>query len=601
MIDLRPWRPALVAVPLAVIVAMFSLQEVPEPKRPLIAPDAYDGEAAVTLARELAESSPNPRPGSDADESLASLVQARLAAVEGAQQAEQRFEADGRELRNLIAVLPGESDHQIALIAPRDVAAGSGAATSIASTAVLLEIASDLGGATHKKTLVFVSADGDSLGAAGTRRFIEDYTDADQIDAAVVISQPAAPEPRPPLVVPFSSGPQSTGIQLAETANAIVSDETGQPAGNETPLRDLLRLALPAGVGEQAPLIEAGVDAVRISSVGELPLEPSEDVSTDVSAASIDRFGRATLALMLALDGAATPLEHGPATYIGLAGNLLPGWALALVALSLLLPVAVCGALSVSASARHPQEAVQALGWTLRRTLPFLAGLFTLYLLDAVGIVPDPSFPFDPALEELGVGGRIGVVLALAAVAACFYALRPLRPPPPRASAAAAPMAVTVAAAAVFLVWLSNPYLALLLAVGLNLWLLAATGAIPGRLAAAALVVVGLIPLLLAVGDLAGRLDRGLGILPTLVLFVTGGQIGFALALLGCLLAGAGLAIIALAGPASARPAPQIRIVGARRAAPEREPGGGGGESPATSEPPRQPEESPQPDPSVYW
>ena len=125
MIDLRPWRLALVAVPLAVIVAMFSLQEVPDPRQPLIAPDAYDGEAAVTLAQELAESSANPRRGSDADEALAAMVQARFAAIEGAQQAEQRFEAGGEELRNLIAVLPGESDHQIALIAPRDVSAGS--------------------------------------------------------------------------------------------------------------------------------------------------------------------------------------------------------------------------------------------------------------------------------------------------------------------------------------------------------------------------------------------------------------------------------------------------------------------------------------------
>jgi len=593
MIDLRPWRLALLALPAAVIVAMFSLQDLPEPKQPLIAPDAYEGEVAVTLVRELAESSADPRPGSEADEELASLVQARFTAIEGAQQAEQRFEADGKELRNLLAILPGESDHQIALIAPRDVAAGSGAATSLASTAILLEIAGDFGGTSHRKTLVFVSTDGDSLGAAGTRRFVEDYTDAAQLDAAVVISQPAAPEPRSPLVIPFSSGPQSTAIQLAETANAIVSDETGQQAGNETPLRDLLRLAFPAGVGAQGPLIEAGLDAVRVSSAGELPLDPSEDLPENVSAASIDRFGRATLALMLALDGAPTPLEHGPGAYIGLAGNLLPGWALALVALALLAPVALCGGVSVSASARSPEEALRALGWTLRRALPFLAGLLALYLLDWIGLVPDPAFPFDPALEELGVGGRIGVLLALAALAGCFYLLRPLRPPAPRAAAAAAPMAVTVAAAVVFLIWLANPYLALLLAVGLNLWLVAALPTIRGRRAAAALVLSGLLPLLLASADLAERLDRGLGIAPTLVLFVSGGQIGFGFALLGCLLAGAGLAIVAAAGPTPSPPAPEIRIRGERHPARERP-------APAPQSD-RPQEERPEPDPSVYW
>ena len=250
MIDLRAWRIALLAVPLAVTVAMFSLQGVPEPRQPSIAPDAYEGDAAASLAREFAESAPDPRAGSDADNELAELVRARFTALEGAEGAEQRFEVDGKELRNLIAILPGRSERQVALIAHRDAGAGTGAATSIASTAVLLEIAASFSGATHDKTLVFVSTDGGSLGAAGARRFARDYSDVDRLDAAVVLSQPAAKEPVAPLVVPWSSGPESTGIELVETATSSVSEETGQPAGNEGPVQELLRLALPSGLGE---------------------------------------------------------------------------------------------------------------------------------------------------------------------------------------------------------------------------------------------------------------------------------------------------------------------------------------------------------------
>ena len=35
------------------------------------------------------------------------MVKARFAAIAGAEVAEQRFEADGKDLRNLIAILPG--------------------------------------------------------------------------------------------------------------------------------------------------------------------------------------------------------------------------------------------------------------------------------------------------------------------------------------------------------------------------------------------------------------------------------------------------------------------------------------------------------------
>ena len=122
--------------------------------------------------------------------------------IPGAAIAEQRFEGSFRgdevELRNLIATLPGESERQIAVLAPRDAADGSGALTSIASTAALLEIANGFSGSVHNKTLVFVSTDGSSIGALGARRFVRDYSDADRLDAAIVLSQPAAPQPRPP-------------------------------------------------------------------------------------------------------------------------------------------------------------------------------------------------------------------------------------------------------------------------------------------------------------------------------------------------------------------------------------------------------------------
>src|SRR5829696_4819366 len=300
MIDLRIWRIALLAVPVVITIAMFSLREAPQEISPGIPPDAFDPTTAAPLAKELAEKGPDPRPGSEADQLLADQVEDRFKSIPGAAISEQRFEGSFRgdevELRNLIATLPGESERQIAVLAPRD------------------------------------AADGSSMGALGARRFVRDYSDADRLDAAIVLSQPAAPQPRPPLVIPWSTGDESTSSQLADTANSTVSKETDTPAGDEGPLDDLFRLALPAGLGEQGPLVEAGLPAVRLSSDGELPIDPAEDDVENFGTDTFDRFGRATLALILSLDSSSEPIEHGPRGYIGIAGNLLPGWTIGLLA-----------------------------------------------------------------------------------------------------------------------------------------------------------------------------------------------------------------------------------------------------------------------------
>ena len=53
-----------------------------------------------------------------------------------------------------------------------------------------------------------------------------------------MLSQPALANPTPPLVIPWSTGPQSTASQLAETADSTVSNELATPAGDEGPLDD---------------------------------------------------------------------------------------------------------------------------------------------------------------------------------------------------------------------------------------------------------------------------------------------------------------------------------------------------------------------------
>jgi hypothetical protein len=606
MIDLRLYRYALLAVPVVAVIAMFSLQGVPRDLTAGIPPDAFDPASAVPLAKELASSAPYPTPGSAADEKLAEQVKSHFAAIDGATVSEQSFDGSfsGHEvqLRNLIATLPGDSSRQVALIAPRDVARGSGATTSAAATAALLEIADSFSGAAHHKTLVFISTDGSSIGALGTKRFIRDYTGSSLLDAAIVLSQPALANPTAPLVVPWSTGAQSSASQLEETANATVSKELATPAGDEGPLDDLFRLALPAGLGEQGPLVEAGLPAVRLSADGELPLESGRDVPESFDNNTFDRFGRAALSLILALDSSPGAIDHGPKGYIGLAGNLMPGWTIALLALSLLVPAGLAAGSGLASAARSPIEAVRGFVWSLLRALPFLGALAVFLLTALVGLMPSPDFPFDPRVEALGAGATISVILALLFYCVLAFFLRPLRPPPARAVPTAAPAALLLACLATLGIWLINPYLGLVVSIGLPAWVLAASRLVPGRPAATGLILLGLVPAAVLLADLAGRFDAGLGVWHDLALMLADGQIGLGLALLASLAAGAGVAIVAVAGQVAERAAPEMRLEGeisvrrearVRAPAPELEPES---EAESEGEPGTGPEPA-QPDP----
>src|SRR5207302_6111110 len=87
------------------------------------------------------------------------------------------------------------------------------------------------------------------------------------------------------------------------------------------------RLAFPVAIGDQAPFIEAGMDAVRMSGSGELPPahpEPQPDANR------IGSIGRATLRTVFAYD-AGGAIDEAPSSYIVIAQDLLPRWSIALL------------------------------------------------------------------------------------------------------------------------------------------------------------------------------------------------------------------------------------------------------------------------------
>jgi Peptidase family M28 len=553
VIDFRIYRAAFLPVVVVLIAVAFSLEGAPGPVEPELSPAGFEPQRAFRAAREVAELAPSRPPGSEGDAAAADLVEERFAEVDGGTVSEQVFdssyEGEDVSLRNVILTLPGETERTVMVIAGRDSPRGPGAAASAAATGVLIELANVLGNFDHSKTVVLASTDGVADGASGARELAEGLAEPELIDGVVVLSQPGAAAPAQPYVVTSSVGDSSTSIQLVRTVERAVEESVGTRPQRDGTLTSLARLAVPTGLGEQAVLIDAGLDSVAISSAGERPLPAEEDDLNDLDAETLADFGGAALSAVLALDAAAAPLEHGPDAYVTTGDALLPGGVLGLLALALLLPPALAAVDGLARAARRRFEPGPALRWAGSLALPLLAALLALYLLGLLGLVPRPRFPFDPGLFGIGVG-EILAMLLLAVIAIAGYARLDLLKPPRSADPDTLPPALgLLLCLGVLLVWLVNPLLALLLTPLAHAWLLAARHPPPPRWLIVAVVVLALLPPVLAALDSLGAIGAGLW---DLVLMVAGGQIGALLAIALCLVGGCLVGLVASAGRGSA-------------------------------------------------
>lgn len=547
MIDFRLYRIAWLPALAAFVTMMFSLEGIPAPFEPAVAPAEFDADRVKANARQVLSTAPEREAGSEGDAAVADLVLERFRQIDAGTAGEQPFtaELDGTEteLRNVLLTLPGESDRVVLVVAGRDANDGAGAASSAAATAALLELAEVMGGAEHSKTLVFVSTAAAAEGAVGVRRFLESFGSLEPIEAAIVIAQPGSRDPRPPYVLRRSLDDSSTSIQLVRTAEAAIADRAGRPAEDARTLQDLARLAMPVAAGEHAALIAEGVDAIAISSAGERPLPPSQDTEEHLDTDVLSEFGSAVLGTLLAVDQSLLPLEHGPDAYVEFSGSLVPGWAIGVLALALLMPAAVAAFDAVARSARRRSGTGHALAWAGGLAAPLLGALILLYLLSGLGIVIQPAYPFDPARFDAGFG-EVLLFLLLATAALAGYLLAGLsRLPQGARREALAPALGAAAVAGALVSWVVNPYLALLLVPAAHAWVLAA-----GRPRSRALLLVAallaLLPLVLASRSALGAIGGGAW---DVIVMVTGGHIS-ALSLIAlCPVLGslAGLVILA--------------------------------------------------------
>jgi Peptidase family M28 len=488
VVDIRIYRATFVLALLALVVLMFSLGARPAPLGAELAPDAFDDPGAYATTTQIVEGQPDRRPGSAGDEAVAASVEQRLAAL-GFQTSSDRFAADvyGKDttLTNITGVLSGSSERQLLVVADRDAVKPPGA-SSASSTAVLLELARALAAVRHQKTLVFLSADGGDADGAGVRHFADSYPDKGKLDAALVIDDVAAANARRPYLVPWSTNDRRGSLQLLRTADAALRHEGGGGAGSYSAFGQFVHQMWPLTLRPQGPLVGAGIDSITLTDRGELPRPPGGDTLAGLSRLRLAKFGKSALSTLFALD-AAPGLKRSPSGYIVLGNQVLPRWSIALLVLGLLAPAFVT-ALDAFARARRRGRAVgRWLRWALASSAPILAAILAARLFELFGwlpktaseaIAPATSGRFSDSVAALGVVAAI-VVLG-------WLFLRPLaagvREAPRRADVPEAAIALTLLLSVeIALVWLADPFAALLLVPVLHLCLLTAMPEGPNR------------------------------------------------------------------------------------------------------------------------
>ena len=364
---------------------------------------------------------------------------------------------------------------------------------------------------------------------------------------------------RTPLVVPYSDGYGSSPDELQRTVSDAISQEAGIQPGAPSAIGQLAHLAFAFAPGEQGVLTAAGVPAVLVQVSGERG--PSAGAS--VSAERMEGLGRGALDAIDALDSA-LDIQPTPQAGLVLVHQIVPAWALRLLIGTLLIPVLAVLLDGLARARRRRQPVARWSAWTLACALPFLACALFAILLGALGaIAATPSIP--PAAGAMSFDGAAATaVLSCAAVLGLAWLAWPtlvrrlglqVRPTPQTPGVDVAGIAtLLVLALLACIVWVFNPYAALLIVPGLHLLLpVASPEHRPRPLAGLALLLLALIPLALLLAFYARELGYGPGELVwTATLLLAGGHIGVLAAAgwsiaCGCAVA---IALLALTPPA---------------------------------------------------
>jgi hypothetical protein len=540
MLDPRIYRTGFIAVAVAAVVLAFSLRDQAGPLTTTLDPGAFNGQNAYSLSNQIASEYPNRRPGSAGDDALAGDVTQRLSSYGFAVSTSTTSArtADGtRTLENVIATRPGFGGGSVVVIAHRD-ALSSPAPVEASGTAVLLELARALSGETHQRTIVLASISG-SAGASGALALARQLGGG--IDAVIALGDVGGSALRKPLIVPWSDGQQVAPPALRNTLASALGAQAALDPGGTSLAGQFVHLALPVTLSEQGPFGARGTPAVLLSASG----ERAPDANDQLSLGRITALGRTVLQTVNALDaGAGIPAA---APYMLYDSKVVPAWAIALLALALILPVGIATVDGLARARRRGYALVRWATWTLLAAVPFVLAALLAVGARLVGWLS--AAPPEPVAGALPVGGG-GITLLIVLgglLVGSLAVLRRLAPPPDEGTGLGVLIVLCVISLAI---WVRNPFAALLLVPALHLWMWLLDPEVRiSRGGAITLFVLGLAPPVLVVLYYAVTLGLGpLGALWSGLLMIAGGSVGLVAAIewsvaLGCVVCAAALAM----------------------------------------------------------
>ena len=519
----RLYRAAFLLVLIPVLALALTVQR-PLALTPPQLPATFDQGAALVLARELATLYPDRTPGSPGATGARQWTRAKLRQY-GFATTIDRFSArlpglGRRSLVNIVAIAPGRTRQAIVVVAHRDDDGnGPGANDNASGTAALIELARSYGSGltgparaqAPAHTIVFLSTDGGTSGSLGAARFAADPRWRRRVIAVVNLDAIGG---RQGLRIELSGDrARSPAPSLVQTAAARIAEQTGRQPRHTGPFGQLLDLAFPYSLYDQAPFVGRGIPAITITTAGIRPAGSFDDTPERLNATALGAAGRATQQLIESLDQG-LEIARGTSTYIWLDARIVKGWAIQLLLVLLLLPYLTA---VVDLTARCRRLRVR-LGPALRAYRSrcgawlWLGLLFELFRL--LGVWPaGERRPVDPASPVAGNWNVLALAL-LAVLALAGWAVGRERLRVRRAASSEEELAgyVGVFLALGLIAILSvaiNPYSLLFLLPSLHAWLWLAQ-APDRRLLRVCLLLLGLAGPAVVVSSLAVRFELGL-------------------------------------------------------------------------------------------
>jgi hypothetical protein len=469
----------LVGLPLLLLAFSVGRPAALHPQRNL--PPAFRASQVAALAQDLAANYPDRRPGTPDARGAAAWFRSQLEPYDFKVRSDAfttTINGHRTRLVNLVAAKRGIglSPPEIVVMAHRDDSGvGNGLNDNASGTAALIELARSYAPTAAAQrisvpyTLVFLSTDGAVDGARGAAHFAAEQQGHANILG--VINLDSIGGRGTPRLVFGGETPRSPAAGLVETMRAgLARRGNGEPA-RPSGLQQLVSLGFPFNPYEQAPFVSRGIPAVTVTTAGARP-PAGKGSSTKLDVAHVGTVG---LAAQDTVDGMelGVSLAQGPTSYVFLGSRIIPGWAIEIVLVAMLLPF-LAAAVDLFARCRRRRIRIAPALRSYRSRLGFWAWVAAIFLVfRALGLWGGDQ-GYAPSLASVSWPSGALVALVLLAGAGWLVARsrllprRPIRPEERLAGHSGALLALGIVG---LLVAAVNPYALIFVLPSLHAWL----------------------------------------------------------------------------------------------------------------------------------